>query len=65
MITYKLNSTGDCVNRIVDGNATNEWHSIKTSKVFHKELSSGAELQDSDGVVMTPEAAQEFIQTLP
>ena len=29
------------------------------------DLLAGAELQDADGNVMSPEAAQEFIRTLP
>ncbi|CAB4166522.1 hypothetical protein UFOVP837_30 [uncultured Caudovirales phage] len=29
------------------------------------DLVAGAELQDADGNVMSPEAAQEFIRTLP
>ena len=32
---------------------------------FKKAVTAGAELQDADGSVMTAEAAQEFIRTLP
>ena len=32
---------------------------------FKKAITAGAELQDADGNVMTAEAAQEFIRTLP
>jgi hypothetical protein len=32
---------------------------------FKKAVTEGAELQDADGNVMTAEAAQEFIRTLP
>ena len=32
---------------------------------FKKDIENGVELQDSEGVVMTPEAAKAFIQTLP
>ncbi len=32
---------------------------------FKKAVMEGAELQDADGNVMTAEAAQEFIRTLP
>jgi hypothetical protein len=32
---------------------------------FKKAVTAGAELQDADGNVMTAEAAQEFIRTLP
>ena len=32
---------------------------------FKKDIMDGGELQDADGVVMTPEAAKAFIQTLP
>ena len=32
---------------------------------FKKAVTAGAELQDADGNVMSPEAAQEFIRTLP
>jgi hypothetical protein len=34
-------------------------------QTFKKEVLAGAELQDSDGVVMTQEQANEFINTLP
>jgi uncharacterized protein YjbI with pentapeptide repeats len=32
---------------------------------FKKAVTEGAELEDADGNVMSPEAAQEFIRTLP
>ncbi len=32
---------------------------------FKKAVAEGAELQDADGNVMSPEAAQQFIATLP
>ena len=32
---------------------------------FKADVNEGSELQDSEGVVMTPEAAKAFIQTLP
>ena len=32
---------------------------------FKKEVLQGAELQDADGNVMSPEAAQAFVATLP
>ena len=32
---------------------------------FKKAVTAGAELQDADGNVMSPEAAQQFIRTLP
>jgi hypothetical protein len=32
---------------------------------FKKAVTAGAELQDADGDVMTPEAAQSFVATLP
>ena len=32
---------------------------------FKKEVLAGAELQDADGNVMTPEQANEFVATLP
>jgi hypothetical protein len=32
---------------------------------FKKAVTAGAELQDADGNVMTAEAAQQFIRTLP
>ena len=32
---------------------------------FKKAITAGAELQDADGNVMSPEAAQDFIRTLP
>jgi len=32
---------------------------------FKKAVTAGAELQDASGNVMTPEAAQQYIETLP
>ena len=32
---------------------------------FKRDIEDGAELQDADGNVMTAEAAQAFVQTLP
>lgn len=32
---------------------------------FKKAVTAGAELQDADGNVMSPEAAQAFVATLP
>jgi hypothetical protein len=32
---------------------------------FKKAVTEGAELEDADGNVVSPEAAQEFIRTLP
>ena len=32
---------------------------------FQEYLKSGAELQDADGVVMSADAAKEFVKTLP
>ena len=32
---------------------------------FKKAVTAGAELQDADGNVMSPEAVQDFIRTLP
>ena len=32
---------------------------------FKTDIANGAELQDADGVVMTPEQVQAFMETLP
>ena len=54
-----------CVQRLSD-NAFIPFSTANTDyQQFKKDIENGAELQDSEGVVMTPEAAKAFIQTLP
>ena len=64
MNTYKL-TTASVVIRILDG-ACIPFNTDNTDYAeFKKAVTEGAELQDADGNVMTAEAAQEFIRTLP
>jgi hypothetical protein len=54
-----------CVQRLSD-NAFIPFDPANTDYAnFKKEVLEGAELQDADGNVMSPEAAQAFIATLP
>jgi hypothetical protein len=53
------------IRRILDG-ATVPFDPANTDYAeFKKAVTAGAELQDADGNVMTEQAAQEFIRTLP
>jgi hypothetical protein len=53
------------VRRILDG-ATIPFDPANTDYAeFKKAVTAGAELQDADGNVMTAEAAQAFVATLP
>ena len=55
----------DVVRRLSDG-ASIPFDPANTDYAeFKKAVTAGAELQDADGNVMTAEAAQEFIRTLP
>jgi hypothetical protein len=63
MNTYKL-TTASVVIRILDG-ACIPFDPANTDYAeFKKAVMEGAELQDADGNVMSPEAAQQFIATL-
>lgn len=54
-----------CVNRLLD-NAFIPFDPANTDYAqFKKLVAEGAELQDADGNVMSPEAAQAFVGTLP
>jgi hypothetical protein len=54
-----------CVNRLLD-NAFIPFDPANTDYAeFKKAVADGAELQDADGNVMSPEAAQAFVATLP
>lgn len=66
MSNYKLtNSLQKMVQRLSD-NAFIPFDPANTDYAeFKKAVTAGAELQDADGNVMTAEAAQEFIRTLP
>jgi hypothetical protein len=74
MITYKLNKSRDDM----PINSVNRYESDSTLVLsipfdpantdyaeFKKAVAEGAELQDADGNVMSPEAAQAFVATLP
>ena len=74
MITYKLNKGFDGM----PTNSANRYESDSTLVLsipfvsantdyaeFKKAVAEGAELQDADGNVMSPEAAQAFVATLP
>ncbi len=53
------------VRRILDG-ATIPFDPANTDYAeFKKAVTAGAELQDAEGNVMTEQAAQDFIRTLP
>jgi hypothetical protein len=55
----------DVVRRLSDG-ASIPFDPANTDYAeFKKAVTAGAELQDADGNVMSPEAAQDFIRTLP
>jgi hypothetical protein len=59
------NKVADCINRLSD-NAFIPFDPANTDYAeFKKAVTAGAELQDADGNVMSPEAAQDFIRTLP
>lgn len=74
MITYKLNKSRDDM----PISSVNRYESDSTLVLsipfvpantdyaeFKKAVTAGAELQDADGNLMSPEAAQQFIATLP
>ncbi len=59
------NKVADCIKRLSD-NAFIPFDPANTDYAeFKKEVTAGAELQDADGNVMTAEAAQAFVATLP
>ena len=69
---YKLNKNSEGLTISVSKTADKVYLSIPLSDPantdyaeFKKAVTEGAELQDADGNVMSPEAAQEFIRTLP
>ena len=67
MIIYKLITAplNNLVQRLSD-NACIPFDPANTDYAdFKKAVTAGAELQDADGNVMSPEAAQAFIATLP
>ena len=65
MIMYQSSKNLDAVKRLSD----NAWIPFDPANTdyaeFKKAVTAGAELQDADGNVMSPEAAQAFIATLP
>lgn len=67
MIIYKLITAplNNLVQRLSD-NACVPFDPANTDyEEFKKAVTAGAELQDADGNVMSPEAAQAFVATLP
>jgi hypothetical protein len=48
MITFKLNSIGDCANKIVDGVPTGEWHHIEYSEEYLAWVAEGNEPEPPD-----------------
>ena len=65
MIYKLLNTLKPIVQRLSD-NACIPCDPANTDYAeFKKAVTAGAELQDADGNVMSPEVAQQFIATLP
>ena len=65
---YKSPRTNESINVVIrlSDNACIPFDPANTDYAeFKKAVTAGAELQDADGNVMTAEAAQEFIRTLP
>jgi len=69
---YKLNKNSEGLTISVSKTADEVYLSIPLSDPantdyaeFKKAVTAGAELQDADGNVMTAEAAQAFVATLP
>jgi hypothetical protein len=65
---YKSPRTNESINVVIrlSDNACIPFDPANTDYAeFKKAVTAGAELQDADGNVMSPEAAQEFIRTLP
>lgn len=62
---FNFNGTSVSVNRLSDG-ASIPFNPANTDyQTFKKEVLAGAELQDSEGQVMSQEEANQFIATLP
>ena len=62
---YKLVISGKEVERLTD-NAFIPFNPDNTDyQKFKTDITNGAELQDPDGKVMTPEQVSDFIKTLP
>ena len=61
----RTGAEAQCIKRLAD-NAFIPFAPANTDYAeFKKAVTAGAELQDADGNVMSPEAAQDFIRTLP
>ncbi len=69
MNTYKLqiSSITGVANSVACSNGWNIPFNPENTdyQTFKKEVLAGAELQDADGNVMTPEAAKAYVATLP
>jgi len=70
MITYKCGAVDNVLNRPSCINRSDGW-SIPFDPAntdyaeFKKAVTDGAELQDADGNVMSPQAAQDYVRSLP
>lgn len=59
------NKVADCIKRLSD-NAFIPFDPANTDYAeFKKAVTAGAELQDAEGVTMSPDAAKQFVATLP
>ena len=65
MENYKLSSNRDSVQRLSDTAFIPFSIGNTDYAEFKKAVTAGAELQDADGNVMTEQAAQAFVATLP
>ena len=65
LIRNLLNGTINSVLRIADNAQIPFDPANSDMQQFKKDVLAGAELQDSDGVVMTQEQANAFIRSLP
>jgi len=62
---YQLGKTVDVVERLSD-NAFIPFDPANTDYAeFKKAVAEGAELQDADGNTMSPQAAQDYVRSLP
>jgi hypothetical protein len=64
MSAYKL-TTSDVVLRLSDGASIPMVEANTDYADFKKAVAEGAELQDADGNTMSPQAAQDYVRSLP
>jgi hypothetical protein len=65
MSGYKLTPYPNTIIRLSDNSSIPTDPANTDYAEFKKAVTAGAELQDADGNVMSPEAAQAFVATLP